>query len=882
MAAVGAVNPQVRAGTGSTPARTVGARGAKSVPPAAAPPPSRRRGITPLTPMRVQAAKSMSRLADSVKDSHPDLPAGQHLMDAARTLRQGNEEASQRHLRAAMFSLTPQSLMRNGIHIDDLHIGARAVLHGVHRHLLLVKDIQDVAAKNQRAIARDSYGDLESAPTPPDPNAGYGPGALAAKPTARQPGGDRALNAPDKTSAGRPDPNVADPNVADPVGRQPKGSRQFAGTWGELAHVIDLVGPHGYIHGWIKPGASAQVTKGYHAGKKGHIVALDEGDSGNAVIEQPDGSRFTTGKHVLAPGGEPDKAVEQKPAAPPPLKHSDLKQGMRIKTPMGEGVIARVSRGPHGIPGADVQLGPSTNREGYGAHFVPLTSLQRPAAAPQPKGSKQFATWDEVCTVLEMAPPEVTAYDWDDVVAVIGVIDLSAQTARLAVTPAPYGKPGGPGLYDVKGLRHSAYFEQIVKALMEKRGMDKGRASAIAYGALRKWSRGGGKVHPEVRAAAGGALAEEKAKGAAAKAVHGHANTWDEVDAVVELAAAQTRVPAGQPGAGQWAAAQQQQAVAGHQAGATAAQLHMAHIAHLRHLVATGKATPAQTTQLAALMKTLGTAVKAKPAAKAPAKAAAKPKAAAAPKAAKAPAAPKAAKAAPKAAKAPAAPKAAKAPAVKKAAAPKKATAAAKAPASTTQPASPAASSTASPSGTTSSAAPGTASSGTSSGTSSSGTPSSTTAGTTAAATTPPATGTTGTAATGTPAAATGTPTATPAATAPATAATPPAASSSAATAPAATSAAAAATAPATAPGTTATAAQAPATPATPAAAIKAAQAAPPASGRPVAAPMSAAPVFNKNGSVTATVGGKKMTMTAQRWQKLRRAQLQAAGPNAR
>lgn len=41
-------------------------------------------------------------------------------------------------------------------------------------------------------------------------------------------------------------------------------------------------------------------------------------------------------------------------------------------------------------------------------------------------------------------------------------------------------------------------------------------------------------------------------------------------------------------------------------------------------------------------------------------------------------------------------------------------------------------------------------------------------------------------------------------------------------------------------------------------------------------------PVFHKNGSVTATVGGRQMTMTGQQWQKLRRAQLQAAaGQNA-
>jgi hypothetical protein len=96
----------------------------------------------------------------------------------------------------------------------------------------------------------------------------------------------------------------------------------------------------------------------------------------------------------------------------------------------------------------------------------------------------------------------------------------------LERTPAPYGKPGGPGLYGVKGNKHSDYFEQVVKALMDKRGMDKAQASRIAWGALRKWRRGGGHVHPEVRAAAGRALTEEAAAGARAK---GHATTYDPV-----------------------------------------------------------------------------------------------------------------------------------------------------------------------------------------------------------------------------------------------------------------------------------------------------------------------------------------------------------------
>lgn len=98
--------------------------------------------------------------------------------------------------------------------------------------------------------------------------------------------------------------------------------------------------------------------------------------------------------------------------------------------------------------------------------------------------------------------------------------ELSAQTGRLAVTPSPRGKPGGPGLYNVKGNEHSAYLQNIVKALIRS-GHDSNSAYAIARASIRRWSRGGGHVHPEVRAAASGAEAQENAAQARA---HAHAN----------------------------------------------------------------------------------------------------------------------------------------------------------------------------------------------------------------------------------------------------------------------------------------------------------------------------------------------------------------------
>jgi len=262
---VTAVKP--KATPGPAQAGTPGPQAAKPPPPAA---PSRRRGITPLTPMRQAAAKSMRKLAAHVQESHPDMSVHDHLRDAARTLESGNEEASQRHLRAAMFALTPQSLMRNGLHTDDHHVAARGAMHDVHRHLLLVKDIADVGAKNQARIARLG-GEDDTAPRPADPNAGYGPGANAQKPTVRQPPGNQALNAPNKSDGGGSDPAVADPD------RPPlKMSKQFSYGWDDLARVIelaaspevvDLVGPKGYIHGWIYVGGAGLPSVASHDAK---------------------------------------------------------------------------------------------------------------------------------------------------------------------------------------------------------------------------------------------------------------------------------------------------------------------------------------------------------------------------------------------------------------------------------------------------------------------------------------------------------------------------------------------------------------------------------------------------------------------------------------
>jgi hypothetical protein len=816
--AVTAVKSQAKA----VPAEAAGAQAVEPPPPAA---PSRRRGITPLTPMRQDAAKSMSRLADRMQKSGPDILAHQHVRDAARMLRAGQEEAAQRHLRAAMFSLTPQSLHRNGIHHDDGHTSAREAMHAVHRHLLLVKDITDVAAKNQEALRRDSYGDDSTSNPPPrspvqaDPNAGCGPGALAQKPTARQPPGNQAMNAPARSSSGG-----SDPAAADPVGPQPRGSKQFARTWSELAAVIDLVGPrgfehgwhyvggpglpspaakkgavkaprvpmvtvgkspgpgaprgilsgphpanrltvasdpkatarvmsdddlqradvelsrratllgkpgqksrahkavvaemqrrgtalactwgdlaavvelasrpkvvdlvgpHGYIHGWIFVGVPAAGAEVYHPGHgRGTVtasgggrvqVAFDAGRSKTFPVRSKQGSGHfeqmtddeladeyarSQGSRAGAIVGELDRRDQRDQEA-----KAQRVKGLYAEQPKTEADRNRVYQGlvnegedpeeawSHAYStSAETMQKQSVMQDlraqGYkGAGFDALTraaykdEIRRRVVSAEnatngymltPQGkragidpwslftgpesrARKYASpelkewWDQngrptaadfqaqlMGQKLGARPADFYAsVTWDDH---LRVIEMSARTAQLERTPAPYGKPGGPGLYGIAGNKHSDYFEQIVKALMEKRGMDKGRASAIAWGVLRKWAHGGGGVHPEVAAAASRALAGEAA--ASAKA-HAHAVSWDQVSGDIELATVleffnpdQLRVAAGNTGGGQFAPAGGAGGQAASQQGTqkgkapakqpakpapTKHQLHVAHVAH--------------------------------------------------------------------------------------------------------------------------------------------------------------------------------------------------------------------------------------------------------------------------------------------------------------
>lgn len=489
--------------------------------------PARQAGTADL---RKRVLTGLRSLAGQVDEDMPAMHTGNHMRDAARAVEHGNLQGAKRHLEAAMATLTPQSLYRHGVTDDAGHNAAKMHMSGINRHHLLIHDLDDAHQHNAEArnisnITR--MGHETSSPQglqPPQPQLG-GPRI-----------GPSAMNAPRTTPGNAPDRSVAAPNAP-----QRRGSKQFAGH--NIGDQIELVGPRGYVHGWKFVGVPGESFT-YH-GKPGsfdHARAIR--DVGEKFL--PTGE-LATGPNTFSPHAEiistalghaAEAMVRRDMAAANVHMDMAIRSGRRMG-PSQAALLRQVKESLKAVPG--FALLPHDENTRPGGNPLSPRELQRHRSSGRPGYYPEL--------VGKSNPNPLAIYT--------GLAtELSAQTGALAVTPAPRGKPGGPGLYDVKGLSHSPYFQQVVKALIEKRGMPPGKAYAIAWGALRRWRAGGGKVHPEVRAAASGALAQEDAARARA---HSH-TSWDELAEEITLAAGgpqwqnETRVQKGQPGGGQFGA----------------------------------------------------------------------------------------------------------------------------------------------------------------------------------------------------------------------------------------------------------------------------------------------------------------------------------------
>jgi len=97
------------------------------------------------------------------------------------------------------------------------------------------------------------------------------------------------------------------------------------------------------------------------------------------------------------------------------------------------------------------------------------------------------------------------------------LIQESEKTAFYAATPSPFSTSTTSNwVARAGGL--PPYIQNIAKGMMKGGDIDESSAIARAIGAVKRWARGGGGVHPEVKAAAAAALAEWEAKKAATHA----------------------------------------------------------------------------------------------------------------------------------------------------------------------------------------------------------------------------------------------------------------------------------------------------------------------------------------------------------------------------
>lgn len=440
-------------------------------------------------PMKSDTARRMRRTAATLDDSHPEMVTSGHVRDAAKVLEHGSTEGAKRHLDAAMETLTPRNLIRHGVTDDEGHAHAKVMMHQINRHRLAVMDIEDANGKNEQLAQAKQQAHLASQQAVDARQA-----QRAAQKANQSPGGqDAALFS--NVELGMPWQHEA---------RDPGGQWMKIGSPGAQQ-----------LHGRMVTGLAArgrQVT-GIYDGRHGTVIARHSG-----------GVPVTHVAPTASPGpGSLDSKISDRlskisfGASRPGIElafnaaetRDQFGRWMRVAGHIREAQAAS-SRG-------DETAARASLRKAEDAATGPMAAVLRSARQARETGDT-YTSGRRVRQAMSMmggAPPQRLSFSG---------VDLSARTAMLERTPAPRGRPGGPGLYDVSGLGHSAYFQQVVKALIEKRGMTPGKAYPIAYAALRKWRRGGGHVHPEVQAAAGGALASEAAKGATARAMHGHSN----------------------------------------------------------------------------------------------------------------------------------------------------------------------------------------------------------------------------------------------------------------------------------------------------------------------------------------------------------------------
>lgn len=531
----------------------------------------------PVAPAKQRASSHIRRLADEVKRTFPDMTVHQHLTDAARENDAGRYDNAKRHLDAAVASFAPLQLIRHGIHDDEGHRAAKNFMQQAHRGRLLVQDTEGIRGENDGLMERrrdaatsalqakamrnaqpQPTGRVDRAVTTPGATVETTPKLAMSKQFAqasysRHPGED--VQCPNCHKF-----NMDDAKFCDQCGAKLPASAFADLSWGDILSAIELatfagkkpgsgknfakLSAHLASRGAKDPDALAAYIGRRKYGKKrfGKLSHANPAGGGIELAFNPFQPRGHDGKWVRGQGeqgtlgkifrpGSVTETVASGAGMPEdnrrnPFQDESLRMQWAMQHPQATSDAAKKAATYKAL------------RASGHSHSAAMNIL---------KGTfRQIGRAFQAGSVTQ----SVTQYAWEDV---LDAIELSAQTGRLASEPHPFGKPGGPGLWNVKGMELPPYIQNIARALLRTgRAKDLSQAIAIAKGATNRWSRGGGHVSPEVRAASAKTNASWDAKRATA---HAHSNDWYQwvdLTGTAAGAAKDQRIAAGQAGGGQF------------------------------------------------------------------------------------------------------------------------------------------------------------------------------------------------------------------------------------------------------------------------------------------------------------------------------------------
>jgi hypothetical protein len=556
--------------------------------------------LTPTAQHKQRASSHIRQLARDVKQTFPDMDVDQHLTDAAREIDAGRHDNARHHLDAAINAFAPLHLIRHGIHDDEGHRAAKSFMQRAHRGRLLAADVENISGQNEqlmhtrkeaamadaerRAAARTLQTPAAAVPAVPVPAARQMSWdamcdviELATFAGAR-PGSGRNFAKLSSTLASRGAKNPG--ALAAYIGRKKYGRKGFARLGRGSSHAnqaggIELVGPKGYIHGWIhasmatlsKSGGGAYLpdhpgfgtrtpntlTRAQHrTAAAGHLHMMKQAPAGSDKARLH--HKFAKLHAAASEGMRSGAAIA---GAPRTGLFAADQDGIELVGPKGYVHGWRYVGGP-GLPsspparerasrarshisaarssGRDMHRHMETAREhasaGGFSHLPPdIAKALNDYDANVRSGVIAFAGGSKFATnypghaasdaaLGRFVASKVAQFGWDDL---DGIIALSADTGRLASQHHPLGRPGGPGLWGVKGMELPPYIQNIARALLRKgRAKNLSQAIAMAKGATARWAAGK-NTRPEVRAAAAATNASWAAKQARAPAQAGPA-----------------------------------------------------------------------------------------------------------------------------------------------------------------------------------------------------------------------------------------------------------------------------------------------------------------------------------------------------------------------